>query len=406
MIASDRHALTPWTAEFTDPRLEADYRRYVLPRTAGQLQTSLLVIALLFTLLGMADYLLLGASPTFFLLLALRVLVAIACLLTWRALRRRPARVFRFLPLNPVLWLGCLVIILIVPLRADSIGTHASATAVAVMALYLFVPNRLPWMIAASLLLSLGFLSAMLLWAAVPAGVILIQAVVLLFANTVGLITARRLARLQREQYASLLDERASSERLRHEIGDHLHLEERLRHMAGTDELTGLDNRRRFFERADQELRRALRHGSPLSFCMVDIDHFKAINDQHGHSVGDLVLTRVAATLRGDLREVDFIGRFGGEEFVIALPGADPAAAREVAERLRSRISELPHPDPGVPHRMSVTIGIARLAPGETTLDPVLKRADQALYRGKAGGRNTVVLADEQEGVGMAAANG
>ncbi|MBB3232725.1 diguanylate cyclase [Halomonas stenophila] len=406
MIAPDRHALTPWTAEFTDARLEADYRRSVLPRTAGQLQTALLVIALLFTLLGLADYALLGASPTFFLLLTLRVLVAIACLLTCLAVRRQPARVFRFLPLNPVLWLGCLVIILIVPLRAESIGIHAPATAVAVMALYLFVPNRLPWMITASLLLSLGFLSAMVIWAAVPAGVTLIQAVVLLFANTVGLITARRLARLQREQYASLLDEHAFNERLRNEIGDHLHLEERLRQMAGTDELTGLDNRRRFFERADQELRRALRHGSPLSFCMVDIDRFKAINDQHGHSVGDLVLTQVATRLREYLRGVDFIGRFGGEEFVIALPGADLAAAREVAERLRGCIAELPHPDPGIPRRLSVTIGIARLAPGETTLAPVLKRADQALYRGKARGRNTVVLADEREEPGLAAVDG
>nr|WP_246404124.1 GGDEF domain-containing protein [Halomonas stenophila] len=176
--------------------------------------------------------------------------------------------------------------------------------------------------------------------------------------------------------------------------------------MAGTDELTGLDNRRRFFERADQELRRALRHGSPLSFCMVDIDRFKAINDQHGHSVGDLVLTQVATRLREYLRGVDFIGRFGGEEFVIALPGADLAAAREVAERLRGCIAELPHPDPGIPRRLSVTIGIARLAPGETTLAPVLKRADQALYRGKARGRNTVVLADEREEPGLAAVDG
>ncbi|ATJ82310.1 GGDEF domain-containing protein [Halomonas beimenensis] len=402
----DELELTPWSGEFKDRLQERHFRQSVRDDTAELLRTAMLVGALMFLLLGLADHALLGPSASFWQLLGLRLLVSAGCLLTWWAVRRDPDLTFRFLPLNPVIWLGCTVIILIVPLRPETIGTHAPATAVAVMALYLFVPNRIPWMVAANLYLTLGFLTAMTVWAGVPGSVILIQGIVLGFANTVGWLTARRLARLRRQQYASLLDERAFCQRLQGEIQERKRLEERLRHMAGTDELTGLDNRRRFFERADRALRRARRHGSPMTLCMIDLDHFKTINDRYGHATGDRVLVQVASQCRTHIRDIDLIGRFGGEEFVVALPDADLGQALEITERLRRRIEGLPHPDPAAGDRLTVTIGISRVEADEDALGPALKRADEALYRGKAIGRNVVMVAGHDEGPHLSVVDG
>ncbi|MBB3139973.1 GGDEF domain-containing protein [Halomonas organivorans] len=385
-------AMTPWSGEFTNRRQEAAFRRSVRDTTAGLLRAAMLTAALLFLVLGVADFPRLGPTDSFFQLLGLRLLAAAGCLLTWWAVRRNPDLTFRFAPLNPVIWLGCTVLILIVPLGPDTLSTHAPSAAVAVMALYLFVPNRVPWMVAASLYLTLGFLATTALWVSTPPSVVLVQSLVLGFANVVGFLSARRLARLQRRQYASLLDERAYCRRLQGEIRERARLEQRLRHMAGTDELTGLDNRRRFFERAEHALHRTQRHGSPMTLCMIDLDHFKTINDRYGHAVGDRVLVQVAGQCRRHIRDIDIIGRIGGEEFVIAFPDTDLGKALDINERLRRCIEATPTLELDVHEPLSVTIGIACIEPGETTLTPALHRADAALYRGKALGRNRVMV--------------
>lgn len=399
-------ALTSWSGEFRDRQLETRFRHSIRDDAAKLLKTAMLVSAMMFALLALTDYTLLGTSASFFQLLGLRLLVAGACLATGWAIHRHPDLTFRFLPLNPVLWLGCTVIILMVPLRPDTLGIYAPSIAVAVMALYLFVPNRIPWMVAANLYLALGFLAAMRAWAPLPDSVVLIQALALGFANAVGLLSALRLARLQRQQYASLLDERAYTHKLKVEIRERRRLEARLRQMAGTDELTGLDNRRRFHERAERALRRARRQGTPLTLCMIDLDHFKTINDRYGHMVGDQVLAQVAGQCRAHIRDIDLIGRFGGEEFVVALPDADLAQALEITERLRGHIECLSHPDPTSDEHLTVTIGIARVEADEDTLDPALKRADEALYRGKSKGRNVVMVAGRDDGPRLSLVDG
>src|SRR5690606_22034017 len=136
-------------------------------------------------------------------------------------------------------------------------------------------------------------------------------------------------------------------------------LEAELRLLAQTDDLTGLNNRRWFLELAEQALRQARRTATPLSVLMIDMDHFKSINDSLGHSVGDLVLMHVSAQCREELRETDIIGRFGGEEFVIALPDADASDARAIAERLRVRIEKMQLDGNLAALRLTVTVGIA-----------------------------------------------
>jgi diguanylate cyclase (GGDEF)-like protein len=132
-----------------------------------------------------------------------------------------------------------------------------------------------------------------------------------------------------------------------------------------------------------RELARAARSGGGFSVCLVDVDHFKAVNDTLGHAAGDDVLKRVAEIAGRGLRAIDVFGRFGGEEFLLLLPDTDRAGASVVAERIRAAVA--------ANTQVTVTVGVAQ-HDGDETVAAVLGRADQALYRGKAGGRNKVVV--------------
>lgn len=168
--------------------------------------------------------------------------------------------------------------------------------------------------------------------------------------------------------------------------------EAQLRRLALTDSLTGLSNRRHFFDRGAQELRRAARYDRPLAMLMLDIDHFKAVNDRYGHEAGDTVLRDLAQRLRGALRDSDLVGRIGGEEFAALLPETTAEEAVVLAERLRAAVAEAPL-GPGL--AITASLGVAAAVPAEEEgVDPVLRRADAALYRAKAAGRNQVVLDD------------
>jgi len=214
-------------------------------------------------------------------------------------------------------------------------------------------------------------------------------------ANVVGFITARQLSRLKREQFALLTEERSTNQRLLYEIDHRKSLEFRLRLMAQKDDLTGLDNRRHFMENATRALLSARSRGQPFSICMLDVDYFKRINDTWGHGRGDEVLRKIARACLEVLRPGDLIGRFGGEEFIAALPGASAKNAYPIAERLRQHIGRLhPERDIGVPElTISVTIGIAEVYPDDPSLEPAISRADGALYLGKRNGRNQVLVA-------------
>jgi two-component system, cell cycle response regulator len=168
-------------------------------------------------------------------------------------------------------------------------------------------------------------------------------------------------------------------------------LNEELERRATTDALTGLPNRRAFMETAAREAARFRRFGDPMGLLMIDIDHFKSINDTHGHDIGDIVLREVARRLAGLLRDTDTIGRLGGEEFAVILPRTDAEGARAVADRLLHALRGRPIPSDAGPIPVTATIGLSMLDPVETAIDAALKRADVALYDGKRGGRDRVV---------------
>ena len=169
-------------------------------------------------------------------------------------------------------------------------------------------------------------------------------------------------------------------------------VQRRLKHIAITDELTGLRNRRYIMEQLEKEYQRAVRSGTPLSLMILDIDHFKVINDQHGHLFGDEVLKAVAHVMEQTLRAYDLLGRIGGEEFLIASPGSSLDDAASLAERIREKIKLLRFD--AQPHEISVTIsaGVTSLGEQDGRMNSLLIRADEALYLAKKRGRDRVVM--------------
>jgi diguanylate cyclase (GGDEF)-like protein len=169
---------------------------------------------------------------------------------------------------------------------------------------------------------------------------------------------------------------------------------EALRDQATHDGLTGLLNRCSILEILGKELSRAVRASQPLSLLMVDLDRFKQVNDTHGHLAGDAVLREAAGRMQSTVRNYDSVGRYGGEEFLIVLPGCDGARARSQAERIREAVAAPQLSAGSLKLTVTCSIGVAsRLLPAEEDADALLREADLALYQAKDGGRNQVAHA-------------
>lgn len=173
-------------------------------------------------------------------------------------------------------------------------------------------------------------------------------------------------------------------------------LNEDLTRLATIDPLTGVFNRRTMTELANKEIAASKRHGRALSLLILDIDHFKRINDQFGHEVGDLALCRFVGLVREVMRETDTLARIGGEEFVLILPDTNASAAYTMAERIRKRLDETDFPVSGWPVSLRASIGVGTLGPQINHLESLLRATDHAMYDAKRGGRNRVVAATSQ----------
>jgi diguanylate cyclase (GGDEF)-like protein len=158
------------------------------------------------------------------------------------------------------------------------------------------------------------------------------------------------------------------------------------------DDLTGILNRRESLRLAEMELARAQLQNVPFSLCLIDLDHFKQINDTYGHPVGDQVLKCVTSKIQSEIRKVDIFGRYGGEEFVLLLVGADAISAQELMERIRNVIADLAAPAPDVRKQVTISVGIAQYEKG-MTIAALIAKADTMLYQAKRDGRNRVVIA-------------
>jgi diguanylate cyclase (GGDEF)-like protein len=176
------------------------------------------------------------------------------------------------------------------------------------------------------------------------------------------------------------------------DISDFVRTAELLRELAGVDELTKLPNRRQFLKSLETEFARVQRYDRPLSVLMIDADDFKQINDRHGHFVGDEVLQALAVRLRAGVRQIDLLGRLGGEEFAVALIETDMPAALEVAERLCREIAAEPFRVAAANIQVTVSVGVAARRASDDNAAQLLNLADQAMYLAKTGGRNRVIV--------------
>jgi diguanylate cyclase (GGDEF)-like protein len=169
-------------------------------------------------------------------------------------------------------------------------------------------------------------------------------------------------------------------------------MEEEVQRLATTDPLTGVANRRHFLQQVDAELERFHRSGVVATLLRVDLDHFKKINDGHGHAAGDAVLRHFADLIRHNLRHTDSFGRLGGEEFAILLPASRLAGAMELAARLCQIVAAAPAEVGEKIIPVTISIGVTEFQADETGVESMMARADAALYRAKQTGRNRVVV--------------
>jgi diguanylate cyclase (GGDEF)-like protein len=201
-------------------------------------------------------------------------------------------------------------------------------------------------------------------------------------------LSERTLIEAEREELISQLSE---------EITERQRIQEDLQQLARTDSLTGLFNRRYFFEIAGKEFAKSIRYHRPLSVIILDLDLFKGINDTYGHIFGDQALAHIGDLLRKAVRKPDVSARYGGEEFVVLLPETDGARARIFAERFRKLLADSPIQRDNDVVYLTASIGVAGKSDNDEveTLDQLISQADQALYKAKEGGRNLVVHARE-----------
>lgn len=379
------------TGQFRDRGNELKYRDSIEQRVRFESRLALILVAVLFGMFGITDYNLLGLTREYYLLLTMRITVVSSCLLLAFIIGRKGGY-------SRNVWLHALPlliiatgIILIVPLRPESLPTQITAVVITIMAFYLLIPNLLTIAAFANLYLTISFLVAAVVFAEIEPVVALRLGLLLVVALIVGYTALLRIEYLQRKQFALLNEERDQNIDLQKEIAHRKSLEEQLRMAAESDALTGVDSRGHFMKRAESLLQRSQFEKVPFSLFMIDVDHFKNVNDTWGHTFGDLILAKIAQVCQQSLRPTDIIGRFGGEEFVVGLPNTNASEAQAVAERIKDSVAALTLEGEMCGQRLSVTIGIA-VANEEDDLDALITRADDKLYVGKREGRNRVVI--------------
>ncbi|MEL0166888.1 MAG: GGDEF domain-containing protein [Pseudomonadaceae bacterium] len=386
------YALSGWRGEFVNAATEHAFRKHSEVESARSLRRALLVWAAMVVLFGLIDYPVLGHGYDFQLLFGWRLATASLLLLLYWRLRRNPSLVSDGYAATAAEVFGSVLFFMLYFLRHDMVSWVIGVVAIALLALFMFIPNRVYLSLLAAAFLSGGMMVCV---AARGMGTdkVIGLGFILALPTAVGFFTALRWQLAQRRQYALLMQVISSNRELQDEIKRREALEAELKRQATTDPLTGLFNRRQYEMLFQRERERCARLGQEMTLCVMDLDHFKRVNDQHGHDAGDAVLKHVAQHLSCALRHSDIVGRFGGEEFILILPDTGLEQAVSVLNRLREELAQTPVPVRGQLLPVSATFGVTMVQPDDTDLEVTIRRADVALYEGKGAGRNRVMTA-------------
>lgn len=387
---TDRFALSAWRGEFWHEATERDYRDHVKETTAKHLIVALRVWAFLLVAFGWLDYMALGQSEGFYHLMGSRLLAAFYLLSFSVMVRYRPDLAKNGVGVSILEVVGFFLFFLIYFIRPDIITWNIGVTVIILISLYIFIPNRVVNSNIVALFGIAGTLYCLFLRGAEPA-VLVALFFILCFPTIVGYFAAVRLNLASRQQYALFMETVQVNQSLQAEIKRREELEVELKLQATTDPLTGLLNRRQYETLFRREQERVRRHANKLSLCVADLDHFKKVNDEHGHDAGDQVLKHISDLFVDTLRHTDIVGRFGGEEFILLLPDTDLNNALVVIDRLREKLQASPVRADGKEIHITATFAVTEVSPEDAAIEDVIRRADKALYRGKEGGRNQVV---------------
>ena len=359
-----------WLGEFRDRKFEREFQLAKWPSARSRLLVLYFVTIAAYTISVGIDFYDLGAGSEFSTMFLARTGVCCFCIMAFILLLKNKVRMnFQYMIMSLCMSVYTLVESLELMLKYSDIGSLSVPTTVfMVLAYYVLLPPRIfPSLIAGSIS-SIFYLFSLSTVVPVTSGTFINSTVYFFLANSFGLFFLTSFGISLRREYS------AHSE---------------LKKLVEYDELTGACSRRRVLEAGDSIFKSSCRFKNKMAVLMMDIDHFKKVNDDYGHHVGDEVLRETARRCSNVLREVDYFGRLGGEEFVIILPQSGLYEAISVAERLRERVSESEFETDGATLPVSVSIGAAELR-SHTNFSALLQEADEQLYRAKKCGRNQV----------------
>jgi len=354
----------------SDPQAEKRFQKAKLPYTRRRLRFVCIITAAAYLGAAYADSLELS-GPNFSMLLAARCLTALAGFVPFILTFNKKA-VSGDMGLAAGVYMATLMATecLELYLKADVwVMRETPITAFIVLTFYLFQPPQIWQSLLSGGLGSVAYLLTLAFCTNAPPGHISNTSLVFGLANGFGLYFCIRFGAAQRREYVALTE---------------------LKRKAETDALTGLLNRRRVVELCEREFKTAKRYGHPCSLLLMDIDHFKNVNDAAGHAAGDAVLAALAERCSRILRVVDIFGRVGGEEFAILMPHATKEQAILAAERIRRAVGDTPFRAGEVSLDVTISIGVSTLASETETVESLYRQADDALYAAKRCGRNSV----------------
>lgn len=389
----NNQSISRWRAEFIDPQLENAYQQHVRADTVRFLRFSLWLWATLLIAAIPMDFGALSSDEGIVVITGLRLTHVILLLwLAWQ-LKRHPIWASIGWPVSIVTMLGY-PLFLVYPIYQPELGAFSlGAMFLMMLSIYVFIPNRLIFTNFVALVGIVGAGAVQILMGTGSAQVIF-TIIILCWPALLGCVVAQRAQVGSRRAYILLRQSEAANQSLEIEIARRQALEAELQRQAMTDPLTGLSNRRHYEMLFVREHDRCRRHNSALTLGMIDLDHFKYVNDTHGHDFGDQVLQSAAEILQRPLRHIDILGRFGGEEFILILPDTGIQQAQAVAERMRQLLEQEVVTVNGITARVTATIALTQVLATDADIQECIRRADQALYQGKHAGRNRVVAAD------------